>query len=172
MSRGRLDEIGEKGADEAAQIVKKFQRLGIKNIFFDFDGTLTNRHTFANKLQIENFDLDRPGHLNVEEWFADSGLLKAILAKCKESKILVTIVSHQDDDLIKKMLELAGIEVGVDKDITAVYGCDYQYDRGAAIKIQASEDARVLYIDDNPLSDDYLNEFVITPRGILDVWTS
>jgi TPR repeat protein len=174
-------------AQLAKKIVEGFVTRGITVFATDFDGTQLQCHTWhEHKVQRDNIlvvdaatgvrQLKREKHGSiagitftkeqVEGWFADLELFKAILEECGKNNIDCYIISRQFRANVEKILDVVGISYGVSADggdkklIKLVYGNEGSVGKPVQIarilKTGKGEEGRILYIDDDSREYGYI----------------
>jgi hypothetical protein len=105
------------------------------SLIFDFDGTLTKRHTIRQSSFTEE--------VAARDWFADKELLEKILEEGKNQGIKFYIASKQTVEILRMVLRAHNLE-GY---FTEIHGGNE--DKEIAIRDIAARHTKVLYLDDD-----------------------
>lgn len=137
----------------AKVIIANLRGKDFDSLIFDFDGTLTKRHTIRQS----SFTDEVAAH----DWFADKELLEKILEEGKSQGIKFYIASKQTVEILGMILRAHNLE-GY---FTEIYGSNEV--KKSAIQGIAAKHQKVLYLDDDAENVSDLRNVTLV-RGLLE----
>lgn len=159
-----LSEFAERTETEyqtlADEVISKLKDRKFDTIIFDFDGTLTKRHTA--RVSSEDFNPS-------DDWFADKKILKEILEKGRNNGIKFYITSNQSQKIIEDILEAHELQDYFDEVLGQSSVAKLKSSNIETIA-QIESNTKILYLDDD--AEDIENEKITTIKGLLPMLSS